>query len=84
MAEQMLTIDRVAKKKPKPVDETPKPRPGYPVFARVREEIGETLERFFKSKRLPPTLTSVVEAALEDFLASEGFPVPPPKEGGGK
>jgi hypothetical protein len=84
MAEHLATIDAVGRKKPKPVDASPKPRPGYAVFARVREEIGEALERYFGSKRLPPTLTSVVEAALEDFLASEGFPVASPKEGGSK
>jgi hypothetical protein len=58
-------------------------RPGYPIFARIRQEIGDALERFLKSQRLRPALSSVLKVALEDFLAAEGFPVPPPepKEG---
>jgi hypothetical protein len=50
-----------------------KPRPGFAVFARIRAEVGEALQEFMQAQRFPPTIARVVEQALEEFLAREGF-----------
>ena len=72
------------KKNPPPASGTePKPRPGYPVFARIDEELGAALEEFLGAQRYRPTLTTVLEQALKDLLEREGF-WPKKKEGGGK
>jgi hypothetical protein len=75
MAGRLSTIEPMGNKKPKSVQGK---RPGRPVFVRLRPELDEALEAFLRSKRLAPSLTRVVEAALEDFLASQGFPPRPP------
>jgi hypothetical protein len=51
----------------------PKKRPGYPVFARIDASLGEAIEAYLEAQRPKPTLTSLLEVAIEDFLRSKGF-----------
>lgn len=61
-----------------------KPRPGYPIFARVKDELGVVLDKYLEDQRPKPTVTAVIETALEDFLRSRGYDVPSaPKKNGG-
>lgn len=90
MAAQSDTTALMAKrKKPNDVHSVPevepasKPRPGYPVFARVPDEVGAALEAFMRAQRFPPEKAEIVEAALRDFLEREGF-LKSKKEGGSK
>lgn len=53
------------------------------VFARIDDAIGEALDAYLKAQRPRPTMTAVLETALEDFLRAKGF-LPPQGEGGGK
>ncbi len=80
MANNVVTMKDMARPKKTPGEQqSAKPRPGYPVFARLDSELGAALDRFFAAQRLKPTLTTVIEAALKEFLQKEGFW--PPKKG---
>jgi hypothetical protein len=68
---------------PPQAEQPPKPRPGYPLFARIDESLGSDLERFLDAQRLRPTMTAVIETALKDFLRAEGFLTEKPKKEGG-
>jgi hypothetical protein len=50
-----------------------KSRPGYPVFARLDEEVGACIEDYLDAQRVRPTLTALLEASLKEFLKSVGF-----------
>lgn len=55
------------KKKPAPV------RTGKAINVWIDAKLHDALSRFLASHRPPPTTTSVVEVALEDFLRARGF-----------
>lgn len=59
-------------KKPRgrPKNETKKT---YSVFSRVSDALGTALDRYLGSQRPSPSVASVVEVALEDFLKEKGF-----------
>ncbi len=77
------TMLRMAKK-PKADDAAPsddggkKKRAGRPVMAWLDQAVGDALDRFIASQRVRPSITDVVELALAEWLASEGFPPFPP------
>jgi hypothetical protein len=77
-------MQSVAEKPPKPErGKRGRPKTGrtpkYVVYARVEPVIGAALEAFVASQRFEPKVTAVIEKALTDLLAREGFwPWPPP------
>lgn len=78
MAKGGDTTELVARKKNKSgsAGSEPKPRSGYPIFARVDERLGVILEKYLAAQRPKPTITAVLETALEDFLRSHGYELP--------
>lgn len=55
--------------------------PTTTVYARVRPELGKALDAYLADQRPEPTVTRVVETALEDFLEAKGYwPPPEPSE----
>lgn len=49
--------------------------PAYIAYARIRVEVGDALEKYRDSlEPFPPTLSRVVEVALEKYLTEMGFP----------
>ncbi|WP_157368562.1 hypothetical protein [Zavarzinella formosa] len=51
---------------------TPK-RSGVPIQTYVGEDTRAALDQFIEAQRLKPSLTEVVEVAIQDFLIKEGF-----------
>jgi hypothetical protein len=47
-------------------------RTGKPVNAWIRADLHAALESWRKGERPRPTITSIIETALEDFLISKG------------
>jgi hypothetical protein len=53
----------------------PKPRPGRNINVWVRLELGEVLDAHLRRDRPRPSLTTLIEAALEAYFRSH--PLPP-------
>jgi hypothetical protein len=51
----------------------PNRSPSRVVFARISPALGEALDRYIDSLRPRPTMTSVLEVMVEDYLKSKGF-----------
>jgi hypothetical protein len=67
-------------KKPAGKPEPPRPpRAGRNINVWVRADLGELLDAHLKRARPRPTLTTLVEAALEAYFQAHPLP---PKEGG--
>jgi hypothetical protein len=82
MTAATLTMPLMAKRndgEPSP-DTPPKPRRrGHSVMAWVDPDIFAGLHAFIGAQRIPPSITNVVEVALQEFLQREGFYPPKPK-----
>jgi hypothetical protein len=64
----------MAKKKPVKTEEAVHPvRTGKAVNVWIDAATHAALQAYIDAQRVPPTKTSVVETALQDFLKSEGF-----------
>lgn len=63
-------LDMTKKSKPK---QTQGRSPNYTVFARIEPTLGKALEEYLGKVRPKPTVTAVIEAALEEFLAKAGY-----------
>jgi hypothetical protein len=74
----------MAKKRKKSMPSTasrPRARAGRAVNVWITDELGAALDAYLAAARPSPTLTAVVEVALEEFLAQRGHWTLP--EGGG-
>lgn len=47
-------------------------RAGRPIMAWVHESIGEAMDDFRNAQRIKPSITDVVELALQEFFTREG------------
>jgi hypothetical protein len=47
--------------------------PSRTIFARISPEMEEALNAYMQSLRPRPSITAVIEMALEDLLAGKGF-----------
>jgi hypothetical protein len=69
------TEANVGRPRKKPDDEPTPPRPpSRTLTIRVPAELNARLEQFLAAQRVAPTETSVVLAALSDWLEREGYP----------
>ncbi len=66
-----VTLPRMGKQKPQGGSAAPS-RGKKVIYATVPAPLAEALERYIKTIRPRPDKSAVVEAALEDFLASQG------------
>ena len=57
-----------SKRKPKP----PGRRSAHTVFARINLELGDRLAAYLESTKPRPSVTAVIETALEEFLEKRG------------
>lgn len=51
----------------------PQTRTGKPIRCWIDEELGKALDRFVNSHKFKPSITSVVELAIQEFLEQQGF-----------
>lgn len=58
--------------------------PTVPLLARVSPSLAEALQRYIDEQRPAPSQNSVLETAIEDFLAAKGFWPPKPDAGEGE
>ena len=73
----------MTKKRGRPVQQTtrnspPRERVGRNINIWLEPELGEALDAYLGSLRLRPSTKTVVEVAIKDYLAAQGFW--PPKE----
>jgi hypothetical protein len=66
---QKSTISAMATKKPAQA----KPNKKHVIYATVPQALREALEAYIDKTRPHPDKSAVVEAAIEDFLRSQGF-----------
>jgi hypothetical protein len=71
------------KKKKENTDKVgPNRSPSYTMYARIRPELGQLFAQYMRDTRPAPTITAVLEVALEEFLATRGYTLPAENEQG--
>lgn len=70
------TTYNAAMAKKKPVSATTANRTGKAVNAWINPDLHASLQAYLDAQRPKPTLTSVIEVAIEDFLRAQGFRPP--------